>query len=316
MQNTPRSRGIFFGTTSVAVALFASLSSSAQNPVAMQSQVSPAAQPRTSQLPPNLPTTLPQQPASTYNCQQPPCSATPSAAPAASRPHRATVTFADGQLTVAANDSSLHQILRSIAVSTGMTIKGGVAEQRVFGTYGPDEPATILATLLDGTGVNMLLKEGPNRVPAELTLTQRSGGPTPAPITPQDDQIGMEAPTPAANPQPATPPQPAQATKTAAPSTSVPPSIPQPANNVLGNPNNRTPSASEIPTTNSVPMDALPTPSTTVQTQQGIVDTPNSPPAGSTPPTADSIYQQLLQLQKAKAAAGSSAPPATTPPPQ
>jgi len=232
----------------------------------------------------------------------------------ATRPHRATIRFADGQLTVVANDSSLHQILRSIAVSTGMTITGGVAEERVFGTYGPDDPATILATLLDGTGVNMLLKDGPNHVPAELTLTQRSGGPTPAPITPQDDQIGLDTPAPAAAPQPVTRPQPSQAATQPAPSNSVPQSIPQPANNVLGNPNNRTPTASEIPTTNSVPLDALPTPSTTVQTQQGIVDTPNPPPAGSTAPTADSVYQQLLQLQKAKAAAAAGSP--SPPPPQ
>jgi hypothetical protein len=96
----------------------------------------------------------------------------------------------------------------------------------------------------------------------------------------------------------------------------VPASIPQPINNVLGNPNNQTPTASQIPTTNSVPLDALPTPSTTVQTQQGIVDTPNPPPAGSTAPTADSIYQQLLQMQKAKAAAAGSQSQPPAPPPQ
>jgi hypothetical protein len=314
MQSAANSRRTFFGTAPVAVALLVSLSSPAQNPAGLRSQVAPAAQPRTSQLPPNLPTALPQAPPS--NCEQPPCNATPSAAPAASRPHRATVSFADGQLTVAANDSSLHQILRSIAVSTGMTINGGVAEQRVFGTYGPADPSTILSTLLDGTGVNMLLKNGPNQVPLELILTQRSGGPTPAPITPQDDQIGLETPTPAANPQPANRTQPSQAIATPAPSTSAPASIPQPANNVLGNPNNRTPTASEIPTTNSVPVDALPTPSTTVQTRQGIVDTPNPPPAGSTPSTADSIYQQLLQLQKAKAAASPAQPSTPPAPPQ
>jgi hypothetical protein len=298
MHSAANLRSTFFATASAAVVLLLSIAASAQS------------------LPPNLPTALAQPPASPTNCLQPPCNATLSAAPAATRPHRATVTFADGQLTVAANDSSLHQILRNIAVSTGMTINGGVAEQRVFGTYGPDDPSTVLATLLDGTGVNMLLKDGPNHVPAELTLTQRSGGPTPLPITPQDDQIGLDTPPPAAAPQPVAQPQPSRAATPPAPSTSVPASIPQPANNVLGNPNNTTPTASQIPTTNSVPLDAIPTPSTTVQTQQGIVDTPNPPPAGSTSPTADSIYQQLLQLQKAKAAAGSPAAPSTTPPPQ
>jgi len=315
MQSTAHLRSVLLGTALVAVSLLVTLASAAQSLGQPASKVSPA---RTSQLPRTPTTVLPQQPASSSDCQTPPCSATASAAPAASRPHRATITFADGQLTVAANDSSLHQILRSISVSTGMTINGGVAEQRVFGTYGPADPSTILSTLLDGTGVNMLLRDGPNHVPAELTLTQRSGGPTPAPITPQDDQIGIETPPPTQPQQRVIQPQSSQAAATQKdPSTSGPPSIAQPANNVLGNPNNTTPTASQIPTTNSVPVDALPTPSTTVQTQQGIVDTPNPPPAGSTAPTADSIYQQLLQLQKAKAAAaGSPTAPSTTPPPQ
>ena len=84
-------------------------------------------------------------------------------------------------------------------------------------------------------------------------------------------------------------------------------------NNVLGNPNNVTPTASQIPTTNSVPIDAVPTPTTTVQPAQGIVDTPNPPPAGTSTP--ESIFQQLQKMQKARAAAGaSSTPPPATPP--
>ena len=57
--------------------------------------------------------------------------------------------------------------------------------------------------------------------------------------------------------------------------------MPQPLNNVLGNPNNVSPTASTVPVTNSVPLSSLPTPST-AQPVSGIVDAPNPPPAGST----------------------------------
>ena len=59
-----------------------------------------------------------------------------------------------------------------------------------------------------------------------------------------------------------------------------PPSIPQPLNNVNGSPNTVSPTASTYPTTNSVPLDTLPTPSTT-PSSDGIVDAPNPPAAGS-----------------------------------
>jgi hypothetical protein len=99
--------------------------------------------------------------------------------------HRADVTYSAGQLSVAASNSSLNQILREISHQTGMKITGGVTDERVFGTYGPAAPATILAALLDGTGSNMLLRQSPAdptqeaKPPVELVLTPRRGGPTP-----------------------------------------------------------------------------------------------------------------------------------------
>lgn len=93
--------------------------------------------------------------------------------------HRAHVTYADGRLAVEADNSSLNQILREIARLTQMKITGGVAEERVYGSYGPDAPAKILAALLDGTESNMLLIAGSDTVASELVLTPRAGGPTP-----------------------------------------------------------------------------------------------------------------------------------------
>lgn len=93
--------------------------------------------------------------------------------------HRPEVRYIDGLLTVTAHDSSLNAILHEIATLTGMKISGGVRDDRVFGTYGPDQPSAVLSTLLDGSGSNMLLVNNTANQPQELILTTRVGGPTP-----------------------------------------------------------------------------------------------------------------------------------------
>jgi len=115
---------------------------------------------------------------------------TPPSAPAAtSAPtqanaaHPAQVVYSQGQIEVDADNSSLQQIVHKIGNVTGMKITGSVNDERVFGKYGPAAPAKILKSLLDGTGVNMLLKETATGAPAELILTPRDGSappPTPA----------------------------------------------------------------------------------------------------------------------------------------
>jgi hypothetical protein len=122
-------------------------------------------------LPATPPTSLP-----AANSLPAPIAATPSPA----EPRQAEVTYAAGLLNVRADNSSLNQILREIAHLTGMTIIGGVTDERVFGNYGPSTPGTILATLLDGTGSNMLYRVSTTPgIPSELVLTPRNGGPTP-----------------------------------------------------------------------------------------------------------------------------------------
>ncbi len=297
-------------------------------------------------LPANPPTS-----AANQNSIAPPIAATATGQNTEHR-HRARVTYTDGLLDVRADNSSLNQILREISRDTGMKIIGGVADQRVFGNYGPAVPGTVLQTLLDGTNTNMLLQEDPvTRVPEQLVLTPRTGGPTPpGPSSASYDVTETEPdmPLPPAS-QPAAQPPPGSAAGTgsigAQPATttatgtttapSTPPSMPQPANNVLGNPNNVSPTASTLPVTNSVPVSSLPTPSTAPPVS-GIVDAPNPPPPTSTtagftsqtpntnpntapsatspattPPTATQtspngvktpaeIYQELLQLQQQK----------------
>jgi hypothetical protein len=119
-------------------------------------------------------------------------------------PQHAQVTFTDGQLLISANNSSLNQILRDISRETKMKITGGVAEERVFGQYGPDLPSKVLGDLLDGTSCNMLLLQATGTTPAELILTPRQGGPTPPNPNASsfDDAAESQASRPIAPPEP------------------------------------------------------------------------------------------------------------------
>jgi hypothetical protein len=141
-------------------------------------------------LPPTPPTVLPSQ-ATTAS----PAVATP----APNLPHHAEVSYSDGQVQIRADNSSLNQILRSISHMTGLKITGGVEEQRVFGNYGPAPLSTILATLLDGTGANILLLGGNPGTPPELVLTSRSGlaelpGPNSPTYAMYDDSVDRSTP--------------------------------------------------------------------------------------------------------------------------
>jgi hypothetical protein len=301
----------------------------------------PPTSPNQSTLPPNPPTSAP---SPAPNTLPSPIAAT-SDGRTATRPQRAVVSYEDGRIDVRANDSSLNQILRAISRATGMTITGGVADQRVFGNYGPASPSAVLATLLDGTGTNMLLREGDDATPPELVLTPRGGGPSPPSPSAVPDESVADAP-PVAAPIASPAASAASVNNAASQSTVVPASSaptqpgtvtpvngvlplgnPIPANNVNGSQYNVTPTASQLPTTNSVPLDTLAHPSTTPSVS-GIVDSPN-PPSGATPApgttttaapgqlTPEQVYQQLLQMQQKQAQpqpAQQSAPATTTPP--
>ncbi len=122
-----------------------------------------------------------QAPASALPASAPPASGltAATAVPAQRAARRADVTYAQGRLAVKADNSSLNLILREIGRQTGIKITGGVTEERVFGSYGPDTPDAVLAKLLDGAGSNVLLIASEGAAPGELVLTPRQGGPTP-----------------------------------------------------------------------------------------------------------------------------------------
>lgn len=92
--------------------------------------------------------------------------------------HPAMVEYSDGRIAVVADNSSLNDILRDVARRAGMSVRGSVLDERVFGTYGPAAPAEVLTALLKDTGSNMMVVAGASRVP-ELVLTPKHGGPTP-----------------------------------------------------------------------------------------------------------------------------------------
>ena len=117
--------------------------------------------------------------------------------------HRAAVNYSGGMLSVHASNSSLNQILRDISRATGMKITGGVAEDRVFGNYGPAAPAKVLNALLDGTASNMLLVEDGHAAPAELILTPRTGAVTPPDPNSFHEDAAEDHPPQASTPVPA-----------------------------------------------------------------------------------------------------------------
>jgi hypothetical protein len=137
---------------------------------AQSPQAKPPAPAQASSIPSTLPATPP-----TTTPEPPQVPPTPSQLP----PKHAQVTYANGTLSISADNASLNQILRQIATDTGMKITGGVTEERVFGQYGPDDPAQVLAALLDGTSSNMILVHRDADTPAELILTPRQGGASP-----------------------------------------------------------------------------------------------------------------------------------------
>jgi hypothetical protein len=171
--------------------------------------------PQTPPASPQLPSTLP---ATATTTPEPPLILIP-LTPAQLPPNRAQVTYADGTLSVSADNASLNQILRQISTDTGMKITGGVKDERVFGNYGPAPADQILSALLDGTGSNMVLVHGDGPAPAELILTSRQGGPTP----PSPNAAAFNDKP---EPQTAPTPQAEQSAQPAGPAPIVPPVTP------------------------------------------------------------------------------------------
>ncbi len=108
--------------------------------------------------------------------------------PANDKPANASVTWDSHGLRIAAENSSLQQILRDVSAETGTKIEGLAADQRVFGAYGPGQARDVISQLLEGSGYNvMMIGDQGQGTPRQIVLTSRGGA----------------NPQPAANPNPA-----------------------------------------------------------------------------------------------------------------
>jgi hypothetical protein len=90
------------------------------------------------------------------------------------------VAYADGKLTVVANNSTLGDILRAIAAKTGASIDiPTAASERVVSQLGPAPARDVMAALLNGSHYNYVMvgtENNPNSV-AHVILTAKSDRP-------------------------------------------------------------------------------------------------------------------------------------------
>jgi hypothetical protein len=161
------------------------------------------------------------------------------------------VTYNDGQLSVQSNGADLAVVLSAIQQATGVKISGVAAaqKQKLVGDFGPGDPASVLAAVLDGTRLNYIfLKSQTNPTiirsvmlyaqsapqaqppPAPPPPTQRSS-PTPPPenAPPSRSPYPQAGASPPAEPAPTEPaPKPQQPPENPSPDDTAPPEADQP----------------------------------------------------------------------------------------
>jgi hypothetical protein len=168
------------------------------------------------------------QPAAAPQPAPPPPQSTEVAPSLLQQPARdAQIVFADGNLSIHADNSSLVAILRQVASNSGMKIEGLGGDERVFGNFGPGAPRDVLADLLVGTAYNqVLLGDLSNGAPRELILTPATRGgasaPSPAPQANANADDGNNEPEAVEAPPPPPPEPPAGSTQQPPPGVRTP----------------------------------------------------------------------------------------------
>jgi hypothetical protein len=135
--------------------------------------------------------------------------------PANSQAQPASVAWNGHELSVAATNSSLQQILRDVSTATGVKVDGltaldgsatGPHDQRIYGNYGPAPARDVLRQLLDGSGYNVIMVGDRGQgTPRELLLTAQVAGSKNPPKANQSNQSAEEEepePDPQPDPQP------------------------------------------------------------------------------------------------------------------
>lgn len=115
--------------------------------------------------------------------------------PALKPPTPAQIHWDGKQLTIAANNSSLQEVIASISAQTHVPVTGLQSDQRLFGNYGPGTPQQVLAELLEGSGYDLLIIDGKSAgIPQRVELTRRGSGSI------QPDRPSYNPPPPGAQP--------------------------------------------------------------------------------------------------------------------
>jgi hypothetical protein len=88
----------------------------------------------------------------------------------------ASVGWNGRDLSIAATNSSLDQILHDVSTAVGVKVEGMGSDQRIYGSYGPAAARDVLSQLLDGSGYNVLMIGDQGQgTPRELVLTAKAG---------------------------------------------------------------------------------------------------------------------------------------------
>jgi hypothetical protein len=128
--------------------------------------------------------------------------------PVNNKPSPATVVWDSHGLRIAANNSSLDQILHEVATETGGTVDGLSQDERIFGDYGPGPARDVLSQILDGSGYNMImigdLGQG---APRQILLSSRTPADPKSAAARGNSNQPAEAEEP---PEPEPPPEPEQ----------------------------------------------------------------------------------------------------------
>jgi len=94
--------------------------------------------------------------------------------PANAQAKPASVGWNGRQLSVAATNSSLKQVLQQISSATGVKVEGAGGDERIYGSYGPGSAREVLSELLEGSAYNVLMiGDQGEGTPRELVLSSK-----------------------------------------------------------------------------------------------------------------------------------------------
>ncbi len=117
-------------------------------------------------------------------------------------PGNPRVTFANGKLSISAQNTTMKDLLRAVSLATGAVIEfpNGHAAERMSATIGPGPVREVLTTLLNGSGFNYVMLGSPNDPRSLQRMILTDAEPS---AQPQLEQTDLVAPPPVAAGQPA-----------------------------------------------------------------------------------------------------------------